>query len=185
MGYPRNNTGGDTATTLRVSGNEVQMAKYDITYACGHVETVKLYGPNKDRERRIASMSAGVCDACYKARKDAEHAAANASAAAANAAGGLPALVGSEKQVAWAESLRAERLAAIKHDPKAPPATKAILLDLLGEVDEAVWWIETRSYGLTQLSTLLLARKGYLVDGKITPEGMAYIETQKAADESA
>lgn len=157
------------------------MAKYTVTHTCGHTVAVQLYGPNKDRERKLAAMRDTICDACYKAQKDAEHAAANAAAAAANAAEGLPALVGSEKQIAWAESLRADRLAAIKHDPKVLPATKAMLLEMLAEVDEAVWWIETRSYGLTQLSTLLLARKGYLMDGKITAEGLAYIETHKAA----
>ena len=30
------------------------MAKYTITYSCGHEEAVELFGPMKDRESKIA-----------------------------------------------------------------------------------------------------------------------------------
>ena len=32
------------------------MAKYDVTYACGHTETVNLYGKTSERERKIYWM---------------------------------------------------------------------------------------------------------------------------------
>ena len=33
------------------------MAKHDITYSCGHTETVQLHGKHADRERYIAWAS--------------------------------------------------------------------------------------------------------------------------------
>lgn len=29
------------------------MAKYDVTYSCGHTDVVQLYGKNADREREL------------------------------------------------------------------------------------------------------------------------------------
>lgn len=63
------------------------MAKYDITHTCGHTETVALFGPHADRERRIARMEAEDCAACRAAGSD---------------------LTGSVKQIAWATDIRAE-----------------------------------------------------------------------------
>lgn len=73
------------------------MAKYDVTYACGHSTEVQLYGPGKERTRRMDWMRTQECPACK-----------TATAQATNEAAGLPALVGTPKQVAWAESIRAE-----------------------------------------------------------------------------
>lgn len=87
------------------------MAKYDVTYSCGHRGEVQLIGPGKDRERKLAWYGReALCPACYKAAKDAKSAAENAASAQAAAERGLPALTGSEKQVPWAETIRAEAL---------------------------------------------------------------------------
>jgi len=87
------------------------MAKYTVHYSCGHPGTVQLVGKESDRERRIEWLEReGLCPDCYKARKDAEHAAENAAAAEANR--NLSALEGTPKQVAWAESIRAKALAS-------------------------------------------------------------------------
>lgn len=52
------------------------MAKYEINYSCGHTATVQLYGPTKERERKIAWFEReGLCPECYAAQKDAENAA--------------------------------------------------------------------------------------------------------------
>lgn len=73
------------------------MAKYEITYACGHTETVQLYGKHADRERYIEWASKNrVCSECYHADREAEKAAA-AERAKAN---GMT--EGSAKQMAWA-----------------------------------------------------------------------------------
>lgn len=53
----------------------VEMAKYDITYSCGHTGTVQLYGPGKERDRKIEWYETQAdCPDCYKAKKRAEEA---------------------------------------------------------------------------------------------------------------
>lgn len=50
-----------------------KMAKYDITYSCGHEGTVSLFGKMSDRERQLARYSCGVCPDCYRKKKDEEN----------------------------------------------------------------------------------------------------------------
>jgi len=75
--------------------------QYTIHHACGHEETVVLYGPTKDRERRIAAMEAEDCPSCRAA--DAHM-------------NGCVDLVGSDKQVAWAGQIRRSFLPAWERD---------------------------------------------------------------------
>lgn len=43
------------------------MAKYDVTYSCGHEGTVDLFGKTSERERKLAWYeSTAVCPECYK-----------------------------------------------------------------------------------------------------------------------
>lgn len=51
------------------------MAKYDVTYACGHTGVVSLFGPNKDRERKLEWLAGQLCPACWGEKKRAEEAA--------------------------------------------------------------------------------------------------------------
>lgn len=87
------------------------MAKYQITRSCGHEEEVNICGPGKDRDRKAEWEGRKLCRDCYKAKMDAERAEASAKAAESNK--GLPALEGSEKQIAWAETIRAKAIAEI------------------------------------------------------------------------
>jgi hypothetical protein len=46
------------------------MAKYDVTYSCGHSGTAELYGPGKERDRKIEWMGrSGLCPECCKTKK--------------------------------------------------------------------------------------------------------------------
>nr|DAS58929.1 MAG TPA: hypothetical protein [Caudoviricetes sp.] len=125
------------------------MAKYDVTYACGHTETVNLYGKTSERERKIEWMENNcVCPACYKADRQAK-------AAETAAAYDLPALVGTEKQVAWAETLRAEIFKEVADLEKkaGKPAAEAdgkfaeFFVWLKGQT-EARFWIDNRALSL-------------------------------------
>ena len=50
------------------------MAKYDVTYSCGHTGTVQLYGKNEDRARKIESYERySLCPECYKKQKQEEN----------------------------------------------------------------------------------------------------------------
>lgn len=82
------------------------MAKYDITYACGHEGTVNLVGKIKERERYIEWVEAHkLCPQCYAEKRQKDHDEENRRAAEAEAMG-LPALTGTPKQVAWATTIR-------------------------------------------------------------------------------
>lgn len=86
---------------------EAIMAKYDVTFSCGHTATVQLFGKEADRQRSITWYEEnGLCPECYKKKIEAERKAADDAAAAEAKEMGLPDLKGSEKQVAWANSIR-------------------------------------------------------------------------------
>lgn len=78
------------------------MAKYDVTYSCGHKGVVVLFGKIKDRDSKIRWMeTSGYCPECYKALKKAETEKANSEWSI------LPEIEGvSEKQISYAKKLR-------------------------------------------------------------------------------
>lgn len=90
------------------------MAKYDVTFTCGHTETVQLYGKTSERERWIEWAEANkLCSECHQTAKEESRQEATKAAAKEAEENGLPGLAGSEKQIAWAETIRAEKLAEI------------------------------------------------------------------------
>lgn len=91
------------------------MAKYQVTFSCGHTETVQLFGKTKDRERWIKWAEENkLCQDCWQAAKEEQRQQATAAAIEENISYGLPSLTGSEKQVAWAETIRAEMVQKIE-----------------------------------------------------------------------
>lgn len=84
--------------------------KYTVTFACGHTHTVELYGPMDERKRKVAYLETVECKDCKKAKLEAERKAESEAAAQKAKEGGLPELEGSPKQIAWAETLRAEKV---------------------------------------------------------------------------
>ena len=141
------------------------MAQYDVTYACGHTGTVQLYGPMRDRRWKLDREREKLCRACYVAgRRKAEKQEAKAM--------GLPRLAGTEKQVAWARSLRSKRLAEMAKfrerteslaqrsldDGSTTPDEVAQGMKMLDGLDarlqlaaDARWWIDKRHYTLKGL----------------------------------
>ena len=85
--------------------------KYDVTFSCGHTATVELFGPGKERERKISWYEThGECPECYKARKQAEREAIDAQAAQESKEKQWPDLSGTPKQIAWANAIRKEKI---------------------------------------------------------------------------
>lgn len=74
--------------------------KYTVKMSCGHEEQVELFGPGKDREKKIRYYQEyGMCKECYRVREE------------ENLNGFLdidsfPALKGTVKQIKWAEDIR-------------------------------------------------------------------------------
>lgn len=144
------------------------MAQYTITHTCGHTETVQLYGPGRERDRKAEWMTNNICPECFKAEQAAKRQAENEAAAAQNTAESLPELLGSPKQVAWAETLRRKALdqiangellseASVKEamegaadDPARLARLKRaqeLIKGFVGELrrqDSAKWWIENQ-----------------------------------------
>lgn len=89
------------------------MAWETIQHRCGHEERHQLYGPRRDREWKAKRLTERECEPCDTARVARERAEAAAAAEAAATAQGLPALTGSPKQVAWAETVRQALLARL------------------------------------------------------------------------
>ena len=80
------------------------MAQYDIHHTCGHEETVQIYGTNVhgERTRKAEWLESKPCRDCERE-----------AVREANLAGAAE-LEGSEKQVSWANDLRANASGAIK-----------------------------------------------------------------------
>jgi hypothetical protein len=115
------------------------MAQYTITHTCGHVETVNLYGPGYERERKIAWLEGQECRDCYKARQ-------NAAGREYSDAHGLPELTGSEKQIAWAHTLRMQAHKAFS----AQDAVAEVLSYLRGRAQQfglTVEMVKATGYG--------------------------------------
>lgn len=150
------------------------MAHYDISHTCGHDERIELFGPTRERESRIEWLQERPCTKCWKkereaeaeARKDREAAmivaklgddAAEALNAISNAACKL---VGSSRQIMWAEDIRARCVTEIidlLHNFVARITGKATaqqsaeftvrckaFASVIAAETSAAWWIENR-----------------------------------------
>lgn len=114
------------------------MAQYNVTH--------KLFGKHEARYSSIEWLESTDCLACQ-----------NANAASQNSS--LVALTGSEKQISWAESIRAERMtqlvtieARIANAPEGDQkdnANKAV--ELVKNITSAAKWIETRDMSVDAL----------------------------------
>lgn len=131
------------------------MAKYDVTHSCGHTVEISLYGKHTERDRRLAYEAARKCAACHSASVAAARASESSKAAEAAKAADLPSLVGSPKQIAWAETIRAEKLhglrelqVLVRDYPVPAPAATITALDTLATKltteTSSRYWIEHR-----------------------------------------
>lgn len=85
------------------------MAKYYVNCSgCGQEMMVQLFGKTRDREYKLDHW-VWECDECLAKQRAAE----NAASAEENAENGFVQLVGSEKQIAWAEMIRANKIKKI------------------------------------------------------------------------
>ena len=136
------------------------MAKYSILRTCGHIETANICGPTKDRPRQEQYEATKSCYDCYKAEQARKRTEQSAEAATAAEAAGLPALNGSDKQVAWAETIRQECFRAAQNILAKLPTTVAqnpeqaktleICKGIVGQTN-AGWWIDHRGLSFQTL----------------------------------
>jgi len=100
------------------------MAQYTITHTCGHTTSTQLYGKGSERDSRRAYLASQPCAACKRA-------AANETAAVETA--GLPALTGSDKQIAWATTIRRDQMALLTAEVERRLAGMAAKMAQLGD----------------------------------------------------
>lgn len=125
------------------------MAKYTVKCEkCGKEYQIELFG-KMDRRDWVIEHGTHICDDC----KAAERAAENAENAASNAEAGLPQLTGTEKQIAWAETIRAEKLAAFRAAGIKPEMLDKVIAVVFGETSASAW-IDRRAADVRQLMTL-------------------------------
>ena len=150
------------------------MAHYDISHTCGHDERIELFGPTRERERRLEWLQERPCTKCWKKERAAEaEARKNKEAAmiveklgddAAEALNAIPSaackLVGSSRQIMWAEDIRAKCITEIidqLHNLVARVPGKATAqlsaeftvrcrayASVIANETSAAWWIDNR-----------------------------------------
>lgn len=124
-----------------------------VLHACGHEGKHAVSGGEPERRQREDWLRRQPCQACWRATQRQD-------AAAHAATLGLPPLVGSVEDIAWAEVLRAKAIAQNKayhdqllaEDPFAevPALRDAVVgaartaMDTLVAECHAKWWIENR-----------------------------------------
>jgi hypothetical protein len=118
-----------------------------ITHACGHEQIHYLSGFASQQERKARWLKATKCRNCFVATKQGEQAEAAVRNSAAIAHLDLPLLTGSDRQVAWATTLRASRFCALM----ANSGTDGNGRHVCAVVIDAKWWIDHRALSDAEL----------------------------------
>ena len=118
------------------------MTKYQVKFSCGHIQEVQLFGKYEARNRKIAYyQKCGICSECYK-KNLAEHIAKYIEKYQ------LPNLIGSAKQIAWAQKIRHKYLtfwekihedAQSEGSPSADSIFDLIIKGIRSEKDSRFW----------------------------------------------
>lgn len=130
------------------------MADHSITHTCGH--TV-IHDIGINRSRLIRHLAGRPCSNCQNAETEAKNTELTRenqrleneieAARESISAIGLPPLVGSLKQVAWAEQIRATAFrhsrSSIPHE--LPQTVELSVIHQISGMVSAKWWIENRN----------------------------------------
>lgn len=120
-----------SATSQRQTTNTYKnMAKYTITHKCGCERTYNIIGKHTERDRKIEWLETQECPEC---RRKAEDEAAKAATEGME----LPELEGSVKQVAWANTIRAQFIKNIREFSEMVRGGKKYQLYFAKWIDES------------------------------------------------
>jgi hypothetical protein len=119
-----------------------------IKHACGHEQIHVLSGYASQQERKAKWLRTTNCQTCFVAQKQFAQGSAATAEGAAIAHLSLAPLVGSDRQAAWATTIRAKRVAAmLLTEPANRLDHSACLL-----IGNAKWWIDHRDLSDAQLA---------------------------------
>jgi len=134
------------------------LAKYDVKFSCGHTEFIQLVGKIRERERRIEWLeNHGLCSECFEVERRRRFEEESRKAAEEAKEYGLPELTGTEKQVAWANTIRQEWIEKVEseirtwitddesRDEEVRGALKRVVEEHLINTVDARWWIDNRN----------------------------------------
>ena len=82
------------------------MAKYEGTYSCGHSGVINVIGKMRERQRKIDYVFSQICPKCAKEERERKIAEENKNSKELSHEYGFPELTGTEKQIAWANTIR-------------------------------------------------------------------------------
>lgn len=131
------------------------MAKAYVTcQECGAVVTVGTSKNRRDADRYAEYLESQgyLCEDCLAKQREEE----NSKAAAENSAAGLPELTGTEKQIAWAETIRAALIPRIREElirltkgaEYSDDVVEKLRTETMRRVEaqtDASWWIDNRA----------------------------------------
>lgn len=120
------------------------MAKYDVTYSCGHTGEVVLFGRSSERQRKIEWLETQICRDCQREREAVENDEFEADYE------GLATLTGSEKQIAYGRTCRRKAIESYEYiiqqyDPEDPKHHE--WREHFCNVKSASWWIDIIEMG--------------------------------------
>lgn len=129
--------------------------KYQITYSCGHEDTLEAFGPEKDREKKLEwAKEYGLCPDCYEKEQERllfefeiEH--------------DLPNIKGTAKQTAWARRLRKNILTKTFEytaQEKEHPEINAFIKWITAQTD-CKFWINNDSKPIKELFKIFQEEK--------------------------
>jgi len=131
------------------------MAWYYGTYSCGHEGRTNIIGPMKHRQWKADAHFRGLCPECFEKKRTEEREKARIEALEKAKKMELPELEGSEKQIAWAVTLRQEMIDKIDRLESedlfrigSNKKEKQDILDYVMSQKKASWFIDNRSYGI-------------------------------------
>ena len=143
------------------------MAHYTVQHSCGHSAEHNLCGSYADRARTREYLATQDCRECARIAREQQRQAQAEQAEADATEQGLPALTGSERQISWALTIRAGKLAKlaklrglVESNAAQGPELAAQMLAAIDSAPQQVsasWWIDRRYDTAQQLARELFA----------------------------
>ena len=134
------------------------MAHYDVNHSCGHTQVVELFGKTSARYEKIEYLERGVCPDCYREMKQEEREQENERAAKLAKSLGFSQLEGSEKQIAWANSIRQKVYEDIcQSDTEHPVYGYSLVAEAISLETTAKWWIDNRGVDYLRITKVIAA----------------------------
>jgi hypothetical protein len=131
--------------------------KYTVEHSCGHEAIHELFGPGRERDKKIEWLKSTSCKDCFRSEQEHLRTEESSYAAQKNSDWAAVALVGTQSQIQWAERIRYQVFVALEeasqgeiqelklfyHRSEKTDAVWKSIHDHFKSVSDAAWWINT------------------------------------------